>query len=705
MPAPTPVPPTPTPTPVPIPFSDYDTQNIRWLKNRHQALYSQIEELTWVQDGLSDRERETIEWLSLISRYSKQAAAAVIAMPWLQDGITVTEATVVEYTYWTARKDTVLAEHMLAKSWMQDDITEHEATAIEHTYWVVREDTALAEHMLAKSWMQDGISRDEATVIDRLASTIRAEDESLQPQVIQKVIEILAMPFLDTVESPDALAMRSLERFEDAGSIEFLELMTHPALNDGIDDEEAKIVVLLGQTNDYDPRLVPVLLDGTRVFKEERTINLPHSGKVLLAIIRFHDHTGPNMDYLEHAVRHHEGFMGEPLPTNYVAWYFVDYVASGQHSGTHITSNQERDPAIGEYWRAPRHAAHETGHYYWRSSQVWISEGGADMLVILSENARVGRPLVHNREQCLLFNTIGDLELADVETGSEEFYCAYTLGQRLFLDLYRTMGEEAFQHAFRRLYLKRLRDDPADACEGTYLGLCHLEAAFKAGASADVAAEVDKIIGHWYYGITVTHEGDRAELVALYHATGGANWTDSTNWLSDAHIGQWYGVATDADGRVIELNLADNGLTGELPPGLGNLANLRELLLDDNRLRGPIPPELGSLDKLTRLELDDNGLTGKIPSSLGSLINLTWLGLADNRLTGQIPSSMGGLIHLTRLELDDNNLTGEIPPSLGNLTALRYLRLVDDNRFTGCVPVGLTGVVDNDLADSGLPSC
>ena len=33
---------------------------------------------------------------------------------------------------------------------------------------------------------------------------------------------------------------------------------------------------------------------------------------------------------------------------------------------------------------------------------------------------------------------------------------------------------------------------------------------------------------------------DRAALVALYNATGGASWTDSTNWLSDRPIGEWY---------------------------------------------------------------------------------------------------------------------------------------------------------------------
>ena len=34
----------------------------------------------------------------------------------------------------------------------------------------------------------------------------------------------------------------------------------------------------------------------------------------------------------------------------------------------------------------------------------------------------------------------------------------------------------------------------------------------------------------------------RGVLVAIYNATGGANWTNNTNWLSDRPIGEWYGV-------------------------------------------------------------------------------------------------------------------------------------------------------------------
>ena len=49
-------------------------------------------------------------------------------------------------------------------------------------------------------------------------------------------------------------------------------------------------------------------------------------------------------------------------------------------------------------------------------------------------------------------------------------------------------------------------------------------------------------------------ETDQEALVALYNATDGENWNRSDNWLSDAPIGEWEGVTTDDDGRVIALD-------------------------------------------------------------------------------------------------------------------------------------------------------
>ena len=38
---------------------------------------------------------------------------------------------------------------------------------------------------------------------------------------------------------------------------------------------------------------------------------------------------------------------------------------------------------------------------------------------------------------------------------------------------------------------------------------------------------------------------ERAVLAGLFEAMGGDNWTSSDGWLSDAPVGQWYGVSTD----------------------------------------------------------------------------------------------------------------------------------------------------------------
>ena len=110
---------------------------------------------------------------------------------------------------------------------------------------------------------------------------------------------------------------------------------------------------------------------------------------------------------------------------------------------------------------------------------------------------------------------------------------------------------------------------------------------------------------------------DRAVLVALYEATGGANWKANTNWLSEAPLYKWKGVATDAEGRVLRLSLSGNELTGSIPAELAQLEYLTVLSLSGNELTGSIPAELAQLEYLTVLSLHSNELTGSIPAELG----------------------------------------------------------------------------------------
>ena len=212
-------------------------------------------------------------------------------------------------------------------------------------------------------------------------------------------------------------------------------------------------------------------------------------------------------------------------------------------------------------------------------------------------------------------------------------------------------------------------------------------------ADTDLCVPTEASFQTWL-GAIPSHEGtglacaplsDREILAVLYEATDGPNWTNTYNWVTDVPIGDWYGVSTDASGRVVELDLFRNDLTGPIPPELGNLASLEWLSLVRNDLTGPIPPELGNLTSMRGLNLSDNDLTGPIPPELVNLSNLRTLRLNSNDLTGPIPPELGNLASLEWLSLASNDLTGPIPPELGNLASLEWLSLAS-NDLTGPIP-------------------
>ena len=175
-------------------------------------------------------------------------------------------------------------------------------------------------------------------------------------------------------------------------------------------------------------------------------------------------------------------------------------------------------------------------------------------------------------------------------------------------------------------------------------------------------------------GRTQDLASDKAALEALYNATGGANWTNNTNWLSDEPVGDWHGV-TVSNGRVTRLSLGRNQLTGTIPAELGNLSNLETLALFVNDLTGTIPAQLGNLSSLGYLGLGNNELTGSIPAQLGNLSSLYHLNLENNQLTGPLPQS---LTHLTNLDnfRFNNGTTGLCAPN--DTTFQNWLEAIDN---------------------------
>ena len=179
------------------------------------------------------------------------------------------------------------------------------------------------------------------------------------------------------------------------------------------------------------------------------------------------------------------------------------------------------------------------------------------------------------------------------------------------------------------------------------------------------------------------------------------------DWSGQSAMEEWEGVTIECcPSRVSELSLADRGLTGVIPPEIGQLASLVSLDLSSNRLSGAIPPEIGQLAELESLDLTRNWLTGaippgfdglrslklgrnylsgSIPRELGSDGMLEELHLNNNYLTGSIPGELGSHSHLEKLYIQSNNLSGSIPAELGSLSGLSYFDL-SNNWLEGPIP-------------------
>lgn len=217
-------------------------------------------------------------------------------------------------------------------------------------------------------------------------------------------------------------------------------------------------------------------------------------------------------------------------------------------------------------------------------------------------------------------------------------------------------------------------------------------------------------VGFWLMGTAEAKaaipQQERDALIALNKAM--FNGSTKGGWLGPAGSEcRWERVTCDAaQSHVVRLDLHLYGVSGRIPPEIGNLTQLTFLDLSGGLLSGSIPPEIGNLRQLTVLRIGDTiFLSGPIPHELGNLTQLTELDLSWNNLTGSIPVELGNLSQLRVFDSHYNGLTGSIPPELGNLIQLQILDL-HINGLTGNIPPelgNLRQLKTLNLRHSGMP--
>lgn len=232
--------------------------------------------------------------------------------------------------------------------------------------------------------------------------------------------------------------------------------------------------------------------------------------------------------------------------------------------------------------------------------------------------------------------------------------------------------------------------------------------------------------------LKATNPDDIEAVTALYRATGGAKWNNNTGWLKgDPCQDMWVGLYCSEDGRILQINLVYNQMTGYIPEDLTKATMLQVVRLYSNLIGGKLPPGLFQMRALQILDLDTNNISGTLPGSI-SMPNLTQLSLYGNQLEGNLPTewdtpqlkilelaqnvfvgplpnALGQLRNLQTLVLSRNNLTGSLPPSYGSLSNLQQLWLFINQFDPSPIPSSWSGMkslsnVEMDNLKGELPS-
>ena len=524
--APTPTPTAaapPEPTAVPSPLRAF--RDGRWLEQEDSTLASSMSELGWVKDGLEGIEHEALEHLLYIAVLSRPVASSIVSFGWVQDGVDDVETEALGFLVFGAvqsrpivssivsfgwvqdgvddvetealgwvynTRDGEVASSVVALGWVGDGIEEVEVKALQQLSYLANRDAEVASSVVSLVWVADSVEEIEVNAIEELSDLTNGDAEA--------AMRIVGMPFVQTIEPPDVSAIESLAQLAAFWTGTFDQVMDHPTVRVGITDDWAVIVATLNGVAKVNPGLIDVLLDSSRVTLERRTITLPLAGDVGLFIIRTGSGVARSMQLLEHSVRSAEEIMGAPLPTNFVGLLYADAVpgyAAGTNFGTHIAIllKFDVDEDSREAERVGTTIAHEVAHYYWRNNEDWVDEGAAELMASVIDGVRSGRPIAVTNPPCGHAASLAELESLDALRGNAEFGCNYSLGERLFVDLYRTLGHEKFQRGFRTLFQVSEIEDEDERVRGTPVGIEHVRDAFRSEEGSETA-----VISRWYDG-------------------------------------------------------------------------------------------------------------------------------------------------------------------------------------------------------------
>jgi len=180
---------------------------------------------------------------------------------------------------------------------------------------------------------------------------------------------------------------------------------------------------------------------------------------------------------------------------------------------------------------------------------------------------------------------------------------------------------------------------------------------------------------------------ERYAIIVYYYQNGGCNndWITSTNWMTfndpqdnttdyanhcSNQDNNWYGIVCDLKGRIIEINMSKNYVTGKIPMEFNALKELSTLDLSNNALTGSVPSEALSMKSMYTIQLNNNKLSGTFPfeqvKTEDSILDNLWI-QENSELRGTLTEEYC-IMNSVTLDCDNFNPQPTYPDDSGDTT-------------------------------------
>ena len=443
-------------------ITDSEADVLEWFAESFAAHSTEtarlVAEFFWFKDGVTGRERESLEKLAAVAEGNPEAAKLIADLDWVRDGVTSMESEALTNLRRLSDRHPQLSIQVLGYPWVLDDITTWERDSLQGIARVAGGDHDLATRIASLSWVSEA---EEIT-------SIQGEPlYSLTTHMPSRKLIGELTDFLEgrlTRQKTEMVKTIAYLRFDEPHSLALLE--AQPWFSDGLSGEDAAFLTVLGAIHRVSPSLFNDFIR-TR-YTQSATAELPLAGRVKLwAFQNTPFQPGEDlMEVMEAGVREMEGYMGVPFPSDQVI--VVSFVrdpdshyeiGGGQHGAGHI---QVVRADSGEF--RPRVLYHELAHFYYNFFPIWLLEGGADFMALvvqhrtgvlsLAERAPAAERRVESNCYADGFNDLNELN------ESQGFYlslfphpCNYAFGEYFLIRLTELLGEHAVSSALRSLYL------------------------------------------------------------------------------------------------------------------------------------------------------------------------------------------------------------------------------------------------------------